>query len=85
MQPVETCYQSQTPAKPVENDATSLDDVYCKVKSLIKESFSIILEREMKAVYDDIWLTIVLKISPCNTHQTQSYHRVKRAPLKSNT
>jgi hypothetical protein len=25
------------------------------MKSLIKESFSIILEREMKAVYDDIW------------------------------
>lgn len=63
-QPVETWNQSQTPAKPVENDANSLDDVYCKVKSLIKESLSIILEREMKAVYDDIWLTIVFKKPP---------------------
>lgn len=32
-----------------------LDDMFCNVKSLIKESFSIILEREMQAVYDDIW------------------------------
>ncbi|CAC5417354.1 unnamed protein product [Mytilus coruscus] len=48
----------------VESEAKYLDDVYCKVKSLIHEALSTILEREMKKLFDDIWLNIVYRKPP---------------------
>lgn len=45
-------------------DSSFLDDIYCKVKSLIKGALSLILEREMKSTYNEVWENIVFKKPP---------------------
>ncbi|XP_076093604.1 uncharacterized protein LOC143064575 isoform X1 [Mytilus galloprovincialis] len=63
VQKKETHIEMQT-SNNVESEAQYLDDVYCEVKSLIQEALSTILEREMKKLFDDIWLNIVYRKPP---------------------
>lgn len=37
------------------------DQILCKAKMLMKNSLSIVLEKEMKVAYDDLWLVYLYK------------------------
>ncbi|XP_061189229.1 transcriptional protein SWT1-like isoform X2 [Saccostrea echinata] len=53
-----------SPSVPPESLSQLLDEMLCKLKMWLKNALSSVLEREMKAAYDDIWLEIVLKKPP---------------------
>ncbi|KAJ8039195.1 Transcriptional protein SWT1 [Holothuria leucospilota] len=41
-----------------------VDDMICKLKNALRASLSVVLEVEMKAAFDDLWLDTVLKKPP---------------------
>lgn len=49
---------------PPDNHSHLLDEMLCKLKMWLKDALSSVLETEMKAAYDDIWMEIVLRKPP---------------------
>lgn len=49
---------------PPANHSHLLDEMLCKLKMWLKDALSSVLETEMKAAYDDIWMEIVLRKPP---------------------
>ncbi|XP_062608177.1 transcriptional protein SWT1-like [Saccostrea cucullata] len=55
---------AMSPSVPSEDLSQLLDEMLCKLKMWLKNALSSVLECEMKAAYDDIWLEIVFRKPP---------------------
>ncbi|OWF52592.1 Transcriptional protein SWT1 [Mizuhopecten yessoensis] len=62
--PTGTSVSSKLLQKSEESYNNVADQILCKAKLLMKSSLSIVLEKEMKVAYDDIWMDIVFKKPP---------------------
>ncbi|XP_069120205.1 uncharacterized protein [Argopecten irradians] len=62
--PTGTSGSSRSRKKSGESYSEPADQILCKAKLLIKNSLSIVLEREMKVAYNDLWLEIVFRKPP---------------------